>query len=255
MSIDSTQLANMLNSLELTFERDSLSQIQYQLLIDTLDKGVIVQTDWWMFGVALASVVSFIVLTVMMWRTNKKQSEQQIKVQKDNIKFQLFDKRYAVFQSVVDARHLLNRDDHFLIGAYDNNHFLEVGRLLVEMQNKLRDALFVSQCLFDKNIFERMNVILSLFMATRREFYNLNITGATLTQQITEKQKLEFQQVVTIYANDIDQMAIELEKIMPNIRSVLKKWQDAVLAFNDYIDTSGITKDFDEYLMVQNLER
>lgn len=64
MPIDSTQLSNILNSLKLTIEGDSLSQMQYQPLIDTL---------WWMWGITAFNALAFIFLTSRLWKTNKSQ--------------------------------------------------------------------------------------------------------------------------------------------------------------------------------------
>ncbi len=70
-------------------------------------------TDWWMFGATLASVVAFVVLTVMMWRTNKRQSEllhetterlgkQQIELQKNAQKISLFEKYAAIYAAYIE---------------------------------------------------------------------------------------------------------------------------------------------------------
>ncbi|MDD2488044.1 MAG: hypothetical protein PHD62_01085 [Bacteroidales bacterium] len=97
--------------------------------------------DWWILGVTFANVIAFVILTIYIYKLNKKvandqkdiqtkiaknQKEIQIEIannqenlQKRNLKLQLFEKRYPLYQSIVDVR------EKFYLDAFDIYYHIE----------------------------------------------------------------------------------------------------------------------------------
>lgn len=70
-------------------------------------------------------------------------------IQKDNIKIQLFDKRYKVYQAVLDTITLIKRDNWDRYILYKGN---DVNQQFILTEEELYKAVFLSNCLFNKNI-------------------------------------------------------------------------------------------------------
>ncbi len=180
---------------------------------------------------------------------------QQNQVQKNNIKSQLFDRRYKVYEAIVDAKAFLNRDDHFINGFYIENYFNNLGQMFLDKIERLNDAQLSAEALFGHGIHEKAENITALFAKARMKFFELNLVGYNYKGQLTPDQLMRIKQIVLDNAFDFTTMKCEIEKIIPGLFEKIPEWQDAVKNFNDYIRNSGIMTDFDDYLKISDIDK
>lgn len=97
----------------------------------------------------------------------------QNSIQKDNIKIQLFDKRYKVYQSVLNSITLIKRDnwDRYILfkGSDINQQFLLVEEELYKLAN-------LSLFLFDNDVYLKLKNINNSFDKVAKAYKNMCIT-------------------------------------------------------------------------------
>lgn len=180
---------------------------------------------------------------------------KQIEIQKNNIKLQMFEKRYKVFQTIVEAKTLINRDDYILNGITQNGYFESFESRITDSFENLRQQTILSLALYDDSIFQKMGGIQERYQKAIIEYRLLPIKVAKSKSKIVKKQISEIQKILISYANDPTKMNKELDYLLPGFSDSFIHWSETVGAFNDYINSCGIMKDFDEYLKVENLDK
>lgn len=195
-----------------------------------------------------------IILSILMIDVTYTLGKQNNRIQKDNIKLQLFDKRYKVYHSIVEAKSILERDDHYLNAFYDANYLNDLGRKLMAIHESLNDSMLVSQSLFDADMFIKMRNIVVCFAKVRRKYFELNIEGYRYRDLLTEQQLDDIRNIVVQNATNIPNLEKEMSKRLPDFGAKIKPWMDAVAEFNECIRTSHIMEDFDIYLRISNLD-
>lgn len=111
--------------------------------------------DYKMYCVAIAGVAFSILMSVLILFLTWRIANNQKKLQKKNLKLQLFEKRYAVYKAILDSK-----ENSFIDGEYlfkegfiaFNVNFREKYRLNVE---KVNDNSFSAQFLFEKDLHKR----------------------------------------------------------------------------------------------------
>ena len=73
----------------------------------------------------------------------------QNRIQKDNIKIQLFDKRYNVFQSVLDTITIINRDNWDRCILFNK---IDINEQMLLVEENLYKSVQLSVCLFDNDL-------------------------------------------------------------------------------------------------------
>jgi len=180
---------------------------------------------------------------------------QQNQIQKNNIKSQLFDKRYKVYEAIVDAKAFLDRKDHLMNGFYIENYFDNMGQMFLSKLERLNDAQLSAEALFSHGTHEKAKNITVLFAKVRMKFFELNLVGHNYRNQLSSNQLIQIKQIVQKNLLDQTTMQQEIEKIIPGIFEKIPEWQDAIKEFNDYIHESGIMTDFDNYLKISDIDK
>ena len=86
----------------------------------------------------------------------EKNWEQQSAILKQGIKIQLFDKRYSVFEALVEAERFIIRQD--IISMYSSGvmQLDEVQKKIYNYNENIKEKTILSQTLFDKSIHDKM---------------------------------------------------------------------------------------------------
>jgi len=204
-----------------------------------------------MVMLTIVNVVLSIALVIATIRLGRQQSQ----IQKNNIKSQLFDRRYKVYEAIVDAKAFLNREDHLINGFYIKNYFDNLGQMFLDKIERLNDAQLSAEALFGYGIHEKAKNITVLFAKARTKFFELNLVGYNYSNQLSSDQLKRIRQMVLNNALDFATMRCEIEKIIPGIFGKIPEWEDAVKNFNDYIRDSGIMTYFDDYLKISDIDK
>lgn len=206
--------------------------------------------SWERLGILMPIILSFIMIDVTYMLGKRNNS-----LQRNNIKLQLFDKRYKVFLAIVNAKALITRGDHLVNAFYNANYLNDLGNKMLTALEDLNDAMLVSQTLFNDNIHGKLKEITTAFAHVRMKYYELNIDGLNMRSTLDEKTFNKMQNIIIENATNLDKMSQELCKILPKMSQKLNSWSDVVKDFNDCIVKSKIMDDFDKYLNVSNLDQ
>lgn len=220
-------------------------------LIDAINDKTV---DWWILGLTSINIIASVIFSTMLYLLTKRIGLQQNRTLRDEIKLAMFDKRYAVYYSIIEAKTLLERGDHYLNAFYEPNYLNDIGPKLKTIHESLNDAMFVSQSLFEPEIFEKMSNIVICFTKVRSSYYELNIEGYRYREGLTEQELNDIRKVVAENATNITNLEKEIYKKFPDLIKKIKPWMDAVAEFNECIKNSHIMEDFDKYLRLGNLD-
>lgn len=223
--------------------------------VEDLTVQAIQDPNWWLFVITVIGVCVTGWFSCVLWKTNKKVGERQVELQRNNIKLQLFDKRYKVYKAIIDAKGFLNRGDHFLNGIYDSDYFDNLGRTFTNHLECLNDAYLESEALFSRDVHNKLKEITTLFAKARLKFFELNKVGYSYIDKLTEEQLNHIRAIVFMNAIDMETIREEIEKIAPHLFDRIPEWTNAVKEFNDYISECGIMRDFDDYLIINSIDR
>jgi hypothetical protein len=212
--------------------------------------------DWWMLGVAFANLIAFVILTFYIYKLNKKvakhQKEIQIEIaknqenlQKRNLKLQLFEKRYPLYQSIVDVREKFDLDVFDI--CYHTEKFEKN-----DFQNELSQALNILKYHINSSIFLLdidLGNDIGNFIQTQQIFLNEFIKLASLYK--TEKYNIK--DILDKYdGTDFITWIFDNQESTPFFRDLLKLYYD-----DENIETiyDKIILEFQEYLSVYDLEK
>lgn len=105
----------------------------------------------------------------------------QNQIQKDNIKIQLFDKRYNVFQSVLDTITLIKRDNWDRYILFNEN---DINKQMILIEENLYKSVQLSVCLFDIDLHSKLVKVNNAFCKVTKAYKNMLTTNlASLTDQ------------------------------------------------------------------------
>jgi len=179
---------------------------------------------------------------------------QQRNIQKKNIKVQLFEKRYAVFSVINNARVLILREDIALMVITGIMKSDELHKKIYDNDEKIRDAASLSQMLFDKMLFDKMNEISKKHYAVFLASMKL-LTGNLSSIKLTDAQKESYDNILKNTAIDEQKRLDEIKKIIPGMGDAVLEWHKVVSDFNNYFITCGIGRDFNNYLKIKDLDK
>lgn len=137
--------------------------------------------DWFMFGITAANVIAFVVLTIFIYRLNYKVSRNQIKVQdaiaknqddlsKRNLKLQLFEKRYPLYETIVGTKTLLDLDNSKLYSALLALGNEKSNKTFIELNDNFLYQSLSSKFLYENDLVERINKIQNDFESVFEQY-------------------------------------------------------------------------------------
>lgn len=179
----------------------------------------------------------------------------QNRIQKNNIKIQLFDKRYAIFQTVLDSITIIKRDnwDRYLL--FKNN---DIDKQIIEIEENFYKAVQLSACLFDKDLYLKLVKINNAFCEVAQSYKNMLV--ANIKNFTSQKDVQSFFNLLNSYL--LSQEGLNTNDFNENLKEQFPKTYIEILEFSqkckDYlslVDECGIIKDFGKYIMVDKLDR
>lgn len=175
-------------------------------------------------------------------------------IQKDNIKIQLFDKRYKVYQSVLNTITLIKRDnwDRYILfkGNDINQQFLLVEEELYKSAN-------LSLFLFDDDIYLKLRDINNSFDKVAKAYKNMCIANVQSIQSDgrTSEYILLFQQFLTYRHNSSVKYENELKDKFPKEYIAIMEFSKECDSYLSVVEKSNILTDIGKYIKVDNLDK
>lgn len=179
----------------------------------------------------------------------------QNRIQKDNIKIQLFGKRYSVFQSVLDSITIIERnnwDRYFLFNKDDIN------KEIIIIEENLYKSVQLSVCLFDNNLQSKLIEVNNLFCKVTKAYKNMIIANLSYLEE--HKNAQEFISVLKLHIlsnNGLNSEEYEndIKTKFPNLYINLLAFSKECDAYISFIKESGIINDLRKYVVVSGLDK
>lgn len=175
-------------------------------------------------------------------------------IQKDNIKIQLFDKRYAVFQTVLDSVTIIKRNnwDRYLL--FNSN---DVFKQMIEIEENLYKSVQLSICLFDQDLYAKLCAVNDAFCKVAKSFKNMLVTNIDSFSSEEELQSFLKQistQIISQEGLNAKEYEDKLKDKFPKVYINLKEFIDECNAYISFVEECGIKKEFGKYIAVAKLD-
>ena len=180
---------------------------------------------------------------------------QQNLISKQNIKLQLFDKRYKVFETIVSSGRVVSEKNYsnqiLSIGVDDPNF---INKKVMESVERMHDAAILSQTLFDRSLAAKIFKAYDKYKAISDMHFSI------IKQQVELMANPDFgnifkAQLLTTDDNKMTQLNSLLQEKFPSFTLLSDKFNSEVAHYNEWIDESGLYKDFDKYLIIDELDQ
>ena len=189
----------------------------------------------------LATLIAVVYSVQMNW-------EQQSVILKRNIKIQLFDKRYSVFNALMEANKFVNRKDIILIVLSGIFYPDELQKRLYEHSENIEAKTILSQTVFDKTIHDKMRNLSMYYHNIFISYIQLYSNSNNL--EVSKAQQQEFYKLLR--NNDLN--TSNYNRIIPDFDKIMNEWTVSVETFNQYFKECGIVTDFDKYLLIKDMD-
>jgi hypothetical protein len=179
----------------------------------------------------------------------------QNRIQKDNIKIQLFDKRYSVFQSVLDTITLIKRDNWDRYILFKEN---DINKQMILIEENLYKSVQLSVCLFDNDLHSKLVEVNNAFCKVTKAYKNM--LTANLEKLADQGNAQEYLSVLTTHILSSAGLGSEkyendLKEKFPNVYINLMEFSKECEAYMAFIEQYGILKDLGKYVVVSKLDR
>ena len=179
----------------------------------------------------------------------------QNRIQKDNIKIQLFDKRYSVFQSVLDTITLIKRDNWDRYILFKEN---DINKQMILIEENLYKSVQLSVCLFDNDLHSKLVEVNNAFCKVTKAYKNM--LTANLEELADQGNAQEYLSVLTTHILSSAGLGSEkyendLKVKFPNVYINLMEFSKECEAYMVFIEQCRILKDLGKYVVVSKLDR
>jgi hypothetical protein len=179
----------------------------------------------------------------------------QNRIQKDNIKIQLFDKRYSVFQSVLETITLIKRDNWDRYILFKEN---DINKQMILIEENLYKSVQLSVCLFDNDLHSKLVEVNNAFCKVTKAYKNM--LTANLEKLVDQGNAQEYLSVLTTHILSSAGLGSEkyendLKEKFPNVYINLMEFSKECEAYMAFIEQCGILKDLGKYVVVSKLDR
>ena len=179
----------------------------------------------------------------------------QNRIQKDNIKIQLFDKRYSVFQSVLETITLIKRDNWDRYILFKEN---DINKQMILIEENLYKSVQLSVCLFDNDLHSKLVEVNNAFCKVTKAYKNM--LTANLENLADQGNAQEYLSVLTTHilssaGLDSEKYENDLKRKFPNVYINLMEFSKECEAYMAFIEQCGILKDLSKYVVVSKLDK
>ena len=179
----------------------------------------------------------------------------QNQIQKDNIKIQLFDKRYSVFISVLDTITIINRDNWDRYVLFNEN---DINKQMILLEENLYKAVNLSACLFDSNVHSKLIEVNNAFCQVTAAYKNMLTKNlANLQDQDTAKEYISVLKSHILKNNSLglEEYEKELKYKFPHLYINFSEFSNVCKEYLKLTNNCGIIKLLQEYIIVDKLEK
>ena len=181
-------------------------------------------------------------------------SWKQNRIQQNNAKIQLFEKRYSVFQSVLDTVTVIKRDNWDRYILFSEN---DINKQMLLIEENLYKSVQLSICLFDNDLHSKLVLVNNAFCEVSEAYKNM-ITNSL--KNLDTKSKDDFVSAISghiISLNGFNSKEYEsdLKTKFPHIYINLTEFSKECEKYLNFINKCGIIKDFGKYIIVNELDR
>ncbi len=174
-------------------------------------------------------------------------------IQKDNIKIQLFDKRYKVYQAVLDTITLIKRDNWDRYILYKGN---DVNQQFILTEEELYKAVFLSNCLFNKNIISKLIKINNEFDKIAASYKQMCVLNAqSIASEDRQKEFAILFQKLVLSKNKSEDFNNEFKTKFQKEYSIVMNFQQECDKYLSLIDECNILKELGEYIKIDKLDQ
>ena len=178
----------------------------------------------------------------------------QNRIQKDNIRIQLFDKRYSVFQSVLDTVTIIKRDNWDRYILFNEN---DVNKQMISIEENLYKSVQLAVCLFDSDLHSKLVDVNNAFCKVTRAYKTI----ITDNLEIFDSQE-KTQDYMNILSSNLlsnsglgsEEYNAELKCKFPDVYANLMKFCDECNSYLTFIEDSGIMQELGRYIVVSKLD-
>lgn len=179
----------------------------------------------------------------------------QNQIQKDNIRIQLFEKRYLVYQSVVDSITIIRRNnwDRCMLFNEETN----ISKQMLEIEENLYRSVQLSSCLFNIEFVNKLTDVNDAFCKVAESYKALLISCIQHNLSDEEKQKIiEAYKLFLLSTQQQSAKGFEdyLKEQLPNMYIDLMEFSKECEQYLAFVQQTGIMKDFTNYIVVKDLD-
>ena len=179
---------------------------------------------------------------------------KQNEISNRNIKLQLFDKRYKVFETIVGSHKMITEKDYsnlIISNLGGDPDFLN--KKVLELTAKMHDAAILSQTLFDDELYQKISKAYQKY----QELCDLHFK--IVKQHIDLSENTEFKELFKmslLAINDTERMKYidDLNEKFPPFQSKNDHFISETAHYTEWIKESNILSDFDKYLKISELD-
>lgn len=177
----------------------------------------------------------------------------QNKIQKDNIKIELFDKRYSVYQSFLDSITIIKRDnwDRYLL--FKEN---DISKQMLQIEENLFRSVQLSFCLFDKDLCCKLVEVNNAFdkvAESYKEMLVANLDNFTSQKEIQEFFNLLGSQILSKNGLNTQEYEDALKTQFPKTYISIMNFNKECSTYLSFINKCGIIEDFKKYIFIDKL--
>lgn len=197
--------------------------------------------------------------SIILIFVTEKIGNDQVKVQRDNIKIQLFEKRYKVYETLVNMIVFLETKDMSMSNRLLDGYKINGGTFL-EFQDDLLKGTILSKSLFDKSMYIKMISIRDEFDKVSEAYFTLVIKLENLKQnspELIENFSKKYKE--WLVERDPKIKSDKSEELMADYKEIstaASEFQKSIQLFLKYMrEESKILNDFDRYIIIHDLDK
>ena len=178
----------------------------------------------------------------------------QNQIQKDNIKIQLFNKRYSVFQSVLDTLTIIKRDECDRYILFNDN---DINKQMILIEENLYKSVQLSVCLFDNELHAKLVAVNNAFSKIAKAYKNTQTANMMYLEEQENAKEYASTLVSHILPNKdlgAEEGDSDLKNKFPHIYANLTRFSKECDAYISLVEQSEIIKDFGKYIVVNKLD-
>lgn len=209
--------------------------------------------------VGLINIVTFIVLTIAIYKLSKQQSIDNEQKQRDFFKMRLFDKRYSIYEAIESAVALIKRKDFSSLILSEGIEPNVINKRLIDAQEQLHKASCLSQVLFSKDVSDKIFQIEAKFKELVNEHFKIFkqciIPSTKLNNESEMYGRIFSKQIFETDPVEMEKLNQELQKVCPHTYYTMTEFNLKISDFTRLVNELKVSEDFDEYIILSNIDK